>query len=495
MSQTPQIPKQLNSVLQQYLPQLMQAKDNKVGDAIAGSLAGMDTKSIASKLPTSDYSFLKPDAAINSVIGSVTNEAKQVATKAMDNMNNVISGIAQNPSDALNQALVFVTNTSKESVQGLSLPDILAPFNLDELSKNTIGRLQEFTNTLINSPASFTNALGSIYNEFQSGLNTAIQYANDIITSPLTLLDSTINSVISPVQNLMGDALSFIPDSLKDITTQLPGMDLGTQFNNIINSLPGIPGIEEAAAAILSHYKEYPNITSNDGIVTSLANNTGQYSLGDITKLQKKATEFCPDIPALDSLIDFTNLKNIFDTLVELLAKNGLTDLLNALLECGEQMYNDNRTFDILANNINKAAKTGNTELVTTIATYAGLARIEDPKNILNITASNVGLTDSVPGYDMWYSLPGDTNAEKMERLTKLSQILMVDLKELFAVDIGQDTSSGTNHILSAPKITVSMDNNKYLTETILNNTVQQTAVALLATYGQISKNNYVAYA
>jgi endonuclease III len=391
--------------------------NDAVESAKASALANADPKAITSAIPDTKSLFNQNMEKLNGQLSSTVPEADKAIEAANSNLTDLAGNLTGQASGALQKPTTFITNLSKESVVPFELPGMSSPFDLGSMSDGLLDRISSFSGlSSITNSSQLTSALSNISSNFSSAISTATSFAGNMnipgIGNATSLLGNIQNAIPSSISsglssmsslsldNIVDKVSSYMPDNVKNIANLVSDeyKSLTNNISSVLSSLPGVDGAVDALKGALKSSNSdsvYGNITDALGNQWSGIAEESRYSLTDVRKLQNAAKPICPELPNLDELVDFSKLKSLYDTLLNLAANNGLTDLLDKLLACGESIYSDTRSMTILASQATAAASKGDIATLQTIVNFAGASRIPDPVATIRSTLSNLPNTDS----------------------------------------------------------------------------------------------------
>lgn len=442
-----------------------------VKNAQGSALATMNMSSIINAIPSTKDLFKSsprqlPDIALN----STTNEYIKNIQASSENYTDFAEGLGSPTNSNAEGTTTFITNTSRESVIPFELPGISGPFDIGSMGGDLLGRIGDMSGLgNITNGSQLTKALGNISNNFSDLMNTATSFVGNMTELPNTLLGGVTDAVNSAVGGfsfggLMDSVSNFIPDSVKNIVSSVTDVasNVANSITGVISQIPGLGGVADALNDVLNLSNgTYKNITDLSGVQWNGIADNSKYSLKDLNQLHNSAQIICPDIPNLKDLVDFANLKNLYDTLISMATDNGLTNMLDSLLNCGQGMYSDVRTYDVLSSKIDSTARRGDLNTLEIIADTVGIGRFSNPTQTIRTVASNMLNNDS----DSW------------EKLRQLSETLNVDPETILQTEFGS---------YSAPTIFAMSQDSTIVVDELGAKVpeIRKTALAVLDLYG-----------
>ncbi len=374
-------------------------------------------------LSANSSDFLKsfPDAKqLMSKASSLTQSLSSIApglAKQLKEANSKIQKFTSDSAGAIQNPTSFVTRNvsdafvgAKPIPTGVKLPNLLS--GLDSQSLSAITRK---TGTSIGSSGDFSNVLKSVTKAFTSGFGSpSINVANLLPTQTSSLtsflgklmpdIKSSVNTTKTQTQkkdDLLSTAIARSPTASLNLSTKKTNSsnaitsllnDLTAGFAKISNLIPGDKDkLQEKYLGITSsnktaNYNKYID-SSGNSITTSL----GRYQTPtDINKAYTAAQKLLPDITS-PSYSQYQEDKDFYDVLVQYAAENSMSDLLNQLVtnEKGKKFY-DNRTEEILFNELINSARRGDAVMTETIITIITPARVADPYGIMTTLSASL---------------------------------------------------------------------------------------------------------
>lgn len=164
------------------------------------------------------------------------------------------------------------------------------------------------------------------------------------------------------------------------------------QFNNVGDQ-------DELTNFVLGLSGNYPSLQGQNFQTNAGIYGTAEPDMFDL--LYELAATICPNIRRPDS-VEFSNLKDLYDTLIDQAANSGLADLIRQLVECGQELgLFDERTAGMLKDRTTLAAVTGGVFVLGSIIGALGTYSVSDPARLLMITNANMyGYPEEIVAYE-----------------------------------------------------------------------------------------------
>lgn len=332
----------------------------------------------------------------------------------------------------------FISTTIKDHVKA-------APFENPSLSIDNLTKLD--SDSLFNLAS--RSGINSITNDMD--LNKAFAKISDqqkFINVGKLEFDSSLygmslpedNSFFSTVGKYVSSAVSTVTDYAKAAYNKLPD-----SIKNILNLDSGINNTN-------NKYDIYNNIISDEnGLYVDGFSRSNYQQSADI---YSTANDLCGTNNF--NYKDYSNSKNMFDSLLDQILKNGLYGLLGDVRNCTK--YYDSRSDSILMSGLTGASQAGDVNTVLGIVDTIGAGRVADKNNLVLVTASNMKSQDD-------YSI-----------LQQLCSKLGVSSDSLF-----KDQSIGSYSVTSGQQVT--MLSNSSAASKLLDNDTLNKAILLYAKY------------
>lgn len=297
-----------------------------------------------------DSTASSPNATINNTLAT-SNSGNDAASKSNVNL--------------LNKQNAFVSQNARSIFDPISFKEDLAldTIQLNTMSDADIDALSKFSEMEISSDADLETAVGVL----SSKLNEVVSSANIDLSSPV-LASSAIVTDISAAASTMATSITKAASSITGI-----GDEVISVFNGLV-----------------------PNITAPDGsIIIGMPDGADFDMTKGIIGLMSK---ICSNV-SLD-IFNFGYTLNLYNALLSLLAKLGLTGLLAQVIACSEYFGYDGES--ILKDRLPDISLSGDISTFDLVTSTLGEGTIPNvDKHIVTLSANmekdaSVSLIDSI---------------------------------------------------------------------------------------------------
>lgn len=433
----------------------------------AKSTLGASLESLRSSLPSTASSFTPQNLTQNAALGSTKVDVEAAKKVAEDNYQKLAQSLAgTSKAGAIQPPTSFVTSPSGQAVQTVTLETTSTSFNLDSLTaaettklSNLIGAsnlstdeialqaLQGKLNTTQIAAPGKTASMVSTMKSSNSGLFSGM------ISSISETTDVDIASWPSKAKEYLPTDLQRAVGSISSRTTD----QLAGKLSTLNRSLSAISDVGSQLSSVLGLGGSYDELTGANGqALYGVAGKDMSYS--QVNALYKDAQAICSNVDLL-SLLEYGNLKDVFDVLVNAALNGGLAQLLKQLMNCGT--FADKRTGYIMQSNTYTVASRGDIYTLNAIQEYVGASGMTSPLSTARIVAANMDYNDS-------------TQAELDTFLTA---------NGLTRQDLVKDSSSKYSAI-STQNVGFLSSKSSGLTTGILGSDLTTTALQFLSTFG-----------
>ena len=354
---------------------------------------------LKNSLASTSSTFGPKNLAANAVLGGVRSEVATAKKLATDNLNKVVFGLTgTNKAQAIQNSVAFVTGTTDQLLKDPTLLAISDSLDISKFSNIELQKIKDFTGISNLSPETITNGLTDRLSQLQI---TSASISSNLIKS-MQLVDS---GLLGGVSSFKSTLVGAIPDSFSNISSYLPinlrnavgsitnmtAAQLTGKFNTINSKISSILSLGSNAADILKLGGNYSEVTNMSGMpINGLSNRNVDYNT--VNSLYRDARNVCDNVNLLD-LLEFGNIKDVFDILVNSALNNGMSQLLRQLMNCG--VFADKRTGYIMQQNSYTAAYNGDIYTLNAIQDYVGPSGISTPKQIATVVAANMEYDDN----------------------------------------------------------------------------------------------------
>lgn len=385
----------------------------------AKSVLGESIENLKSSLPSSAANFAAKNLLQNSTLGSIKTEVEAAKKVAEENYKKLADGLSGTTKPgAINPATSFVTSGSLQLVESVNLETITSTFDVSSFTSSELTKLQDFLG--LDSLSTDDLTLGALQGKLATIQNTAASKASSMLSSMKSLESGILSGFTTTVQNVTGLNLSdisstvssYLPANLQRAvgpvlsrtTSQLSG-----KLSTITNSITSIQNLGSNAAAIFGLGGDYEEIT--DSLGNKIPGLSGpDMAYNQVNSLYKDARSICDNVSLLD-MMEFSNMKDVFDILVNAALNGGLSDLVRQLMNCG--VFADKRTGYIMQSNIYNVASRGDIHTLNAIQEFVGVSGINSPKDTARIVATNMTYdNDSSTELDTFLSSHGLTRLD-----------------------------------------------------------------------------------
>ncbi len=433
----------------------------------AKSVLGESIDNLKNSLVSSASNFGTKNLLENANLGSVKTDVTQAKKIAEENYKKLAAGLSGTTKPgAIQPSTSFVTSGSLQMVESVNLETVTSSFNIDALTSSEMTKLQNFLGFDSLQPDSVT--LDALKGKLATIQNSASSKSSSMLESMRSSAKGILSGFTTTVQDATGFDLSnfqasvneYLPVDLQRAvgsivnrtTSQLSG-----KLSTITNSISSLQNLGSNAAAIFGLGGDYAEITDRNGNpINGLAGSDMDYK--QINALYKDARNICNNVDLLD-LMEFSNMKDVYDILVNAALNGGLANLVRQLMNCG--VFADKRTGYIMQSNVYNVASRGDIYTLNAIQDYVGVSGINSPKTTARMVAANMK-------YD------NDSSAQ-------LDQFLLS--QGLTRTDLVEDDDAPENTI-SSQYVGFLSSKSSNLVDNLIGSDVKNTALQFLTTFG-----------
>lgn len=413
---------------------------SSVSDTISSTIT--DISASVSDLATASVANLASSAksAASSLFGSSNSSTAVLSSAKADvgksETDSKLKSISSDDTTAIAETVAFVTKPVTETVSSAKSAE-------SETIKETVpttGQLASEVKKLkeSGSDGSLSSAISGISNDLSSKLKATSEYANSVKNNVTDSNNGLLTSISGSVKDSIESTIKFAsPVTGTLAATITAGKDL---TNQVVDMLPSPVGkyitkttndfLQEQSAAILGDKlnslknvaKILPGVTDTSNLWTIIQGLGGSYSKAvdknsgkDLSgkfgstnsstadALYAAANTICNNINRPDSY-NYSQNKDLFDTLLQLAASLGMTDLITQLSKCtnGENSYFDSRSKELLKSLTRSTATKGDVNTYNTLVKIIGPANVSEAKKDLAILAANTSSTTAKSDVSVW---------------------------------------------------------------------------------------------
>lgn len=400
---------------------------NSATDLASASVANMSSaaKSAASKLFGSSDN--KTSAALSTAKADVGTAETDSKIKSISSDNNTaiaetVAFVTKPVTETVQSAKSAETSTTKEEVP--TTGQIAAEAKKLKDEGTTDGSFSGTINAISDDLSSKIKEASTWYNETSGGITSTIgEYASTAESTIKGAIDDTLEFA-SPVTGTLSSAITAGQTLTKNVLDRLPGpvskyissaasnfvqdttkSILGDKLSSVQNIAKLIPGVTDTSSiwSIVQglggkYSKVIDSLTGKD-----LSKSMGTANSSAADKLYAAANTICNNINK-PSTYNYSQNKDLFDTLLQVATDLGLTDLVTQLSKCsnGENSYFDNRSKELLKSMTRTVAKTGNNTNYQTLVKVIGPANVSDAMTDIAVLAANTSKSDAKEDASTW---------------------------------------------------------------------------------------------
>lgn len=401
---------------------------NTINSSIAAISADIDDslKSFSSKV----------DTGLKTTLGDATNKHGSMVSDVQ----------GKTDSGAVSKKPAFITNVTNGSVD---------PINTG--SGSTDDLLKSFTN-------GNTSKLASAVGLDSIGNNSSLQSAIKKNSGSLSDMTSGANSLLGTVVGMPKQTISSISSSINDSTK-----DMMNSIKSSITEFTGTAGIGDTKQLISDMYEIYStgknvyDVVSgkNPNAILGIASKFNN-SFSEITSIMNLATKVCSAMNG-QGIDNYGNNKDLMDILLKRMARQGMYGAIDRLMNCNEaQSYVDDRTYYMLAQELNSRAMYGDVRTASSIQRTIGNSRIRNADSMM---------------YQLAYSMEEDDDL-----ISEYSDMLgRTGVSRNTLTGVRYDSSSGSQYVYSSDRVSTLYNKNPKLTNNLVGGSNNASLVSTLA--------------
>lgn len=393
--------------------------------------------SLSAQLDDSLKSFSsKVDTGLKTTLGDATNKHGSMVSDVQ----------GKTDTGAVSKKPAFITNVTNGSID---------PINVG--SGSTDDMLKSFTNGDVSKLASSVG-LSGISN------NSSLQSAITKNSSSLSDMTSGANSLLGTIVSMPKQSISTVASSINDSTKGVMN-----SIKSSITEFTGTAGIGDTKQLISDLYSIYStgknvyDVVSgnNPSAILGIASKFNN-SFSEITSLMNLATKICSAMSG-QGLSNYSNNKDLMDLLLKRMARQGMYGAIDRLMNCTEsQSYVDDRTYYILAQELNNRAMYGDVRTASTIQQTIGNSRISNSNNLM---------------YQLAYSMEEDDDLiyeynNMLDRTGVTSNSL---------TGVRYSSSSGSQYVYSSGRVSTLHSRNPTLTNNLVGGSSTASLISALS--------------
>lgn len=380
------------------------SKKNEQTKALADAKANKGQKETATKVTE-----ISPDqhAAMKQNVAVVTKPVTEVTTNTksapVDQKKEELP--KEGPLSKVGDKLKAATGTVASMTDAVKSVTNEISSNIKKATAVVDGVKSKVTEVVNSAKSVVSEAVGTV----KGAIDTVKNAANEVVGTAAGIVSSVtqgITSFTNPIVGTITDTISAGKALTNELASSLPG-PLGQfvnaksneffnkvtnkvmnnklmKVNTVLNSLNGLATSDKltnaVGTALLAHVgKKYANITDSSGL--SLSHMFGDNDKDIISKYYDQIVKLCPDVTMSEDIVDYGNNKTLFDSLLNLLADSGASDLLSQLVNCpaSKELYFDESSIKVLQEAAITARKNGD------VSTYYAILEKLGKENMPNI--------------------------------------------------------------------------------------------------------------
>lgn len=433
----------------------------------AKSVLGESIENLKSSLPASASNFGAKNLLQNANLGSTKIDVTAAKKVAEENYKKLAAGLSGTTKPgAIQPPTSFVTSGSLQMVESVNLETVTSSFDISSLTGSEMTKLQNFLG--VNSLSTDSVTLDALKGKLSTIQNEASSKSSSMLGSMKSSDKGILSGFTTSIQNATGFDISnfqstvnsYLPVDLQRAVGSIAGRttsQLTGKLSTINNAISSIQNLGSHAAAIFGLGGDYSEVTDRNGNpISGLAGADMDYN--QINSLYKDARNICNNVDLLD-LMEYSNMKDVYDILVNAALNGGLANLVRQLMNCG--VFADQRTRYVMQSNVYNVASRGDIYTLNAIQEYVGPSGINSPKMTARTVATNMKYdTSSSAELDQFLSSHGLTR------------------RDLVSDDDAPDGTISSQYVgFLSSKSTDLVDN-------IIGNDLKNTALQFLTTFG-----------
>lgn len=362
----------------------------------AKSVLGESIESLKNALESSANNFGVKNLLQNANLGSTKIDVQSAKKIAEENYQKLAAGLSgMTKPGAIQPSTSFVTSGSLQMVESVNLETVTSSFNTNALTSSELSKLTDFLG--VDSLSTDNITLDALKGKLSTIQNSVPSKVSSMVTSMKSGDKGIFSSFTTNIQSVTGvdlsslqsSAVSYLPPELQRAVGSISGRttsQVSGKLGTIDRSISSIQNLGTHAAAIFGLGGDYEEVTDQNGnTINGLAGSDMDYN--QINSLYKDARNICNNVELLN-LMEFSNMKDVYDILVNAALNGGLANLVKQLMNCG--VFADKRTGYIMQSNISNVASRGDIYTLNAIQEYVGPSGINSPKMTARTVATNM---------------------------------------------------------------------------------------------------------
>lgn len=432
----------------------------------AKSILSNSIDDLKNSLAASKSSFSSPNILQDGSLGSTLTDVVASKKVAEENFKTLTKNLSNTTKiEAIKPPTSFVSSTSQQLIDGVNLPSfssVISPenFTSSELTKlSQLSGVSEFTSESLTE--TIKDQLVSAQGQFASQAEVMKDAITDSDKGILSGLSSIGNSqIVQDTKSLASKAFDSLPSGMQSTISQISSLttsQLSRKLSTITSKISSISNVGSALGSIVGLGGDYPEVTNLSGQpISGLAGKDMSYS--EINGLYKDARQICDNVDLLD-MLEYGNLKDVFDILVNAALNGGLASLVRQLMNCSA--FADKRTGYIMQGNVGTVASRGDIFTLNAIQDYVGSSGMPNPLGTARTVAANMDYSpESASALQTFLSSNG-----------------------LSESDLVQDSNSGYPSTISSQQVTYLSAKSPKYSESILSKDLVNTAMTFLTSF------------
>lgn len=382
----------------------------------AKSVLGESIENLKNSLTSSSSNFGAKNLLQNANLGSTKLDVTAAKKVAEENYKKLAAGLSGTTKPgAIQPPTSFVTSGSLQMVESVNLETVTSSFDLNTLTSSEMTKLQNFLG--VDSLSTDSITLDALKGKLSTIQNTASGKASSMLSSMKSAGGDILSNFTTKItdatgfdiSNFQSTVNSYLPVDLQRAVGYVAGRttsQLTGKLSTINNAISSIQNLGSHAAAIFGLGGDYAEVTDRNGnVIQGLAGSDMDYN--QINSLYKDAKNICNNVDLLD-LMEYGNMKDVYDILVNAALNGGLANLARQLMNCG--VFADQRTRYIMQSNIPNVASRGDIYTLNAIQEYVGTSGINSPRMTARTVATNMKYdSDSSDQLDLFLTSHGLT--------------------------------------------------------------------------------------
>lgn len=432
----------------------------------AKSILGNSIDDLKNSLEASKASFASPNILKDGGLGSTLTDVTASKKVAEENFKTLAKNLSNTTKlEAIKPPTSFVSSTSQQLIDGANLPsfsDVIKPenFTSSELTKlSQLSGIADFTSESLTE--TIKTQLASAQGQFASQASSMKDAILDSDKGMLSGLSSIGNSqIVQDTKDLASKAFDSLPKGMQSTISQVSSLttsQLSRKLSTITSRITSISNVGSALGSIVGLGGDYPEVTNLAG--QELIGFSGRdMSYSEVSGLYKDARQICENVE-LAEMMEFRNLKDVFDILVNAALNGGLASLVRQMMNCSA--FADKRTGYIMQGNVRTVSSRGDIFTLNAIQEYVGSSGMPNPLGTARTVAANMDYSpESVSALQTFLSSNG-----------------------LSASDLVQDQDSNYSSTISSQQVTYLSAKSPKYSESILSKDMVNTAMTFLTSF------------